>query len=284
MSRHQRSGFTLIELLVVISIIALLIAILLPALGKAREATRTTQCLANVRGNTLVVLMYTDAGKNYLPADAINLPGDARASRRLTWVSRAVLTGLLKPARVNSTLYPTNFADGFRDGRVCPEMDGTHSVTLTDGDYDAGDQLAHYMALTSVMGQHNNAGWQPWAAWGEDPAGSTNSFRRLDSFTRQAQVMALSDSMMSGLGTGSRPMYMTGNIGNGFPGYRARLGSNQDNSSYYPSPAAVAALSWFRHKEKINFGFLDGHGETRKYVNSTTPSVGGFGRIHYLDP
>jgi len=69
MSGHHRSsrGFTLIELLVVISIIALLVAILLPALGSARRAAMTIQCLANVRTLGQELTFYAADHKELLP-------------------------------------------------------------------------------------------------------------------------------------------------------------------------------------------------------------------------
>ncbi len=60
-------GFTLIELLVVISIIAVLLAILIPSLSKAREKVKDTSCKSNLKNVGYAVAMYLDAYDRKLP-------------------------------------------------------------------------------------------------------------------------------------------------------------------------------------------------------------------------
>ncbi len=62
-----RGGFTLVELLVVVGIIATLIAMLLPALNKARDQARRVQCAAYLRGIGESVLMYAGENKGSIP-------------------------------------------------------------------------------------------------------------------------------------------------------------------------------------------------------------------------
>src|SRR5688572_24277656 len=62
--RRARPGFTLIELLVVISIIALLIALLLPVIGRARELANRVKCASNLHEWHLGVVMW-DLANNF---------------------------------------------------------------------------------------------------------------------------------------------------------------------------------------------------------------------------
>src|SRR3954469_23807997 len=66
-SKSKRAAFTLVELLVVIGIIALLIAMLLPALNKAREGARSVACLSNMKQIATATIMYANDNKSQMP-------------------------------------------------------------------------------------------------------------------------------------------------------------------------------------------------------------------------
>lgn len=64
---ERSAGFTLVELLVVMAIVALLIGILLPSLGRAREAARTVKCLSQLRTLGQFTAMYADSNRDAMP-------------------------------------------------------------------------------------------------------------------------------------------------------------------------------------------------------------------------
>jgi prepilin-type N-terminal cleavage/methylation domain-containing protein/prepilin-type processing-associated H-X9-DG protein len=121
-------GFTLVELLVVISIIALLLSILLPALQKAREAGRAVICLANTKDQGLAFQMYTTEYKGQLPP-ATNLQEYTQTSR---WYGK-IIPYLGKLANKNAA------------GKtfVCPSC----NVKVTDGYINA---TASNLGLTGI--------------------------------------------------------------------------------------------------------------------------------------
>jgi prepilin-type N-terminal cleavage/methylation domain-containing protein len=109
-----RTAFTLVELLVVIGIIAVLVAILLPTLNRARESARRTKCLANLRSIGQLCMMYANQNHGFLPIGYSDDTGGAQDSKYSVnyyfarWNSsvndiRYVGLGLLYPASIITT-------------------------------------------------------------------------------------------------------------------------------------------------------------------------------------
>ncbi len=98
-TRPSRRGFTLIELLVVISIIATLMALILPAIQSAREAARRTECLNHNKNIALAAINYAEAHKGRFPASGVyrgvNADASADGSRETIFPSHSWVLELL---------------------------------------------------------------------------------------------------------------------------------------------------------------------------------------------
>lgn len=136
-----RRGFTLIELLVVISIIALLIGILLPALGQAREAAQSVKCMAYLRGIGQAITLYAEDADGRLVPSELHRGGGWID----TWSTMMINAQLLDAPRTGSQ---SDYAEGDHLFR-CPSgiaESNSFRVPLTRFDPNGARATPNYSA------------------------------------------------------------------------------------------------------------------------------------------
>lgn len=145
----RRNGFTLIELLVVIAIIAILAALLLPALNAAKGQAKKISCLGNLRQNTLAAIVYASDYNDFMPSQPAN------------WYSKPMMTSSGFGPWCNDYLNVKsyNFASSYWrvEGSVvntilhCPGK-STPESTYTDKDYPNAVVSYTYFGFNGVPG------------------------------------------------------------------------------------------------------------------------------------
>ncbi len=111
---HKRAALTMIELLVVIGIIAIMVAVLLPALGAARARARVVNCASNIRQILMGTLAYANENHGYLPPRAG--AGSAAISGAGYEFAEVVYT-------VSGKTYPSNVGSLIAGGYLGPSYD-----------------------------------------------------------------------------------------------------------------------------------------------------------------
>ncbi|MCS7033219.1 MAG: type II secretion system GspH family protein [Phycisphaerae bacterium] len=271
----RNRAFTLVELLVVIGIIAVLVAILLPALGAARRQANTTRCMTQLReiGNALNLYAADNAGwwpvvrhqaDLSFPTNNVRLRSNPPRNdywymfllRYFSKIPYSNVAGARLGDYVNTPLWG------------CPEVDKTDLQTSnSSADFDSGYGMGNYAAFRKDQAIWATRNSGTWSAMIQGPTNAVEGrYYKQEDYTNPATRGIIADSKswfleVIWLSATSNPVIPAQTLGR--VGYNSASGNQFDRYRHgkYP-PAAGSVYSRVGGRVAFNMLFCDGHVET----------------------
>ena len=249
-SRLASNGFTLIELLVVIAIIAILAAMLLPALSKAKDKAKAALCLSNLHQIGVSSTLYADDNQNtYFHLGGGALPNDGQ------WTSGPKSDVFLKPTD-ELAYWALGYLDYFKKNR---NVFGCPASIHPDEWHDGGRYYPSEFWRNSTYGMHrallSNTGF--------DPA-EPKTVKKLSTYQAPSKMIFCQDAAEQTMDGADDCIGL-------FPGSTQILGQ------WIGTPATYGGLGdlynhykfdyeWYRHSKGCQTVWVDGHASRIKFT------------------